>query len=338
MPPATNDNNESPGRFNLARPAKRRFALGAINLALTAVIVYFVGREIYKRFADIRWATVSIDYIYLAAAAAGVLANRLFTVQANRAMITAFDQRLTLRQVAGITWTASLARYLPVKFSASVGMTVLLVRHGVRLAVAMVLSVLTTAISVALGVILALPLLVLHEVMEFSTLRWLLSAAVIVAGVAFLHPAVFIRVLDWILLRLRRRPLAIRPDPRWYLAGAGYVALRYAAACFTTWMVACALTDVPAGDVLPVAGATVLAAVAGVAAFFAPAGIGVQESIYIILLTDVIGAANSAMLVIMLRLMLITTDAAAGLLGWGVLLRPARRKNHAARPGAKIPQ
>jgi glycosyltransferase 2 family protein len=98
--------------------------------------------------------------------------------------------------------------------------------------------------------------------------------------------------------------------PLWILHGIGF------------WLLARALFSVSVDQLPFFVGSFAIAWLAGLAAVFAPGGIGVREAVVAALLTPRIGAAEALTLALASRTMLLTIDV---LLGGAALLVPVRR-------------
>jgi glycosyltransferase 2 family protein len=98
------------------------------------------------------------------------------------------------------------------------------------------------------------------------------------------------------------------------------------------WTTGRALFAIPASDIPRYIGVFALAWLAGLAAFFAPGGIGVREAVIAALLSGRLGQADAIVLAATSRIVLTATDLAAGAASFGV---PALRRRQPGPVGAR---
>jgi uncharacterized membrane protein YbhN (UPF0104 family) len=225
----------------------------------------------------------------------------------------------------GMFFTSQLGKYLPGSVWQYAGRVGLAKRRGVSVQTALT-SVAAEVVfsSIAAG---ALGLLVAPG----SVALVVLAAIAVVCVVAFLLAPRAAPFLKRLLERLRvdrgTFAAALRAAPvgtLLYIPVLGAYGLAF-------WLTGRALFAVPASDIGIYIGTFALAWLAGLAAVFAPGGIGVREAVIAALLSSRLGEAHAIVLAATSRLVLVAVDLAFGLLA--LTLPSLRRRQPAgARP------
>ena len=101
------------------------------------------------------------------------------------------------------------------------------------------------------------------------------------------------------------------------VAAAVVVAAQYAVLGIGLWCVGRALGPLAVAHYPTMVSTSACAAVLGLLAFFAPAGIGVREGIYLALLQPIVGAGPAAILTLLMRILQTVVELALGT--WGIV-------------------
>jgi glycosyltransferase 2 family protein len=308
-------------------PPRRRRWKGlarAARLVALAVLLYFVGRALWDRLAEVDWRSLEVDWTSLAAAMA---------VQAVSLVVWAWSYYLLLRHLArppratttfAVAWVSRLGRYVPGKVASVLGAAWLMRERGVGLGSVLGASLLQQGLWVVLGLLTAMPLTLWEPVRMAFPSAWLGCAIGGAVGILCLHPRIFLAVANRMCRRMHISPLAMTQGVRLYAGPAVAVLVGIILAGVALWLTARAL--VPIGvDRLPLCIALgELAAVAGYLALLAPAGLGVREGILLITLTPIIGPAPAALTTVLARVTQTLVELAFGAAGAILLwLRPA---------------
>ena len=299
---------------------RRLWLRRGIHLLLTAAVVYFVGRAMWKQVARVDWSTFDPDARMLVVAVGSLVVHAGFFGLAPWLLLRSLGQRVGLRQTLGVCWLGQLGRYVPGKVAAVAGSAWMLTRLGVRLPVAVGVFLLNAGIASLLAVAVGSLALLGEDAGKLlpggGRWVWPIVGMCLVA----LHPRVFLAGANLLRRLLRRPPIETRPHGPALLAALAAVLGRCAAMGLAAWLIARALLPVPLGQWWVFLAAANLAQVIGFLAFFAPAGVGVREGVYLVLLTPVIGAEWATLLALLMRLAQVALDVIGAAVG-GILVR-----------------
>jgi hypothetical protein len=276
-------------------------------------IAFFVLRALVTG-----WTTMNARPVVWAPRPAFVVGSALLTwlmyallVAAWRMMLLGWGERLRPIDAARIWTVSSLGKYLPGKVWAIAGMAVMAQRAGVAAWAATASAVMLQALAVGSAAIVigATGVAVLEA--EYPGVRPILLGliAASVVGMGLLMWPTLVRAL----LRLVRVQAPVRTTP-----GAG--AVLFGAASNVTawcgygvalWLLAAGLFDAPGLTLLRAVGAFTASYLAGLLFLPAPAGIGIREAVFVLMLEGAIGREPAAALAHASRLMLTITELGA---------------------------
>ncbi|HEX5631862.1 MAG TPA: lysylphosphatidylglycerol synthase domain-containing protein [Gemmatimonadales bacterium] len=227
-----------------------------------------------------------------------------------RLLVERWGGRLRLGEAAAIWTVSSLGKYVPGKVWAIAGMALLARRAGVPPWIATGAAVLNQVLSIAAGVlVVAFTGASLLEA-RYPWVRgamWALSALVVAGVVALSSPALVRRLLR--AAGVEAGDTMGPPLPALLAAAAANV-LAWLGYGVALWLLARGLTDVP----LPLGAATGAFAasyIMGFLALFAPAGLGVRESVFVLMLDRATGTPAAVALAVASRLLLTLTEVGA---------------------------
>ncbi len=317
----TDDNPPAPddARQWWHRPLLRHL----VRWSLLAVVLYFVGAAVVRRFSAIAWQDIQFSPGQLALAALTLAVMTLSSAAGLRALLGAFCKCPPMRILIAANWLAPLGKYIPGKVASVAGMIWLLRNRGVSGTVVGSVAVIRQALGVTVALVLAGPLLIWQPVRSQLPLAWLWCGLLVAGGIAVLHPRILGPVTGWLLRRVGRPPLARVPRLREYVVPMLWATLTWTLFGTSIWLTARAVGHVPATHLPVFVSAGALAAVVGFLAVFAPAGLGVREAILLIVLGQAIGPDAAALTAVLSRLLMTLVDIA--LAGLGALLLRSQR-------------
>jgi len=283
-----------------------------VRMTLGALLVVLALRQLARAWADAQAAPVQWHVRPLLLLASALLTWVMYAVLilAWRRLVTAWGQAMPLRSATRIWIVSSLGKYLPGKVWAIAGMAVMAGQAGVAPWVATGAAVLNQALSVAAGaVVVGVTGTSLLEV-QYPWIRVALAVllGLSIAGMLFLlWPGAVGRLLALAGVTAGQ-PAAPAPGALLLAAGANLVAwCGYGGAL---WLLARGVLD-QAPTLAQCIGAFAASYVAGLLAVVAPAGLGVRESVFILMLQGSLGAPAAAALAIASRVMLTITEVGA---------------------------
>jgi glycosyltransferase 2 family protein len=252
-------------------------------------------------------------------ALAGLELTWLFELDTWRTILASLGGRLGYRRAAQVWFLSNIIRYIPGNVWQFLGMAEMAAEDGVPRLATFSSIVLHQAISTAAGLVLAaLYFAVAGQGVWFHWLRPFLLAVPL--GLVLLQPRILERVLNGVLVRLRRQPLVVtltwgqvwvlllRYCIVWLGMGLSYSALVRA------------LTPVQPGGLPYLVASWAAAYVIGYLSLLTPSGIGVREGVMVVLLAAIMPEPVAAVIAIVARLWMIAGEV----VGAGVSLASIR--------------
>lgn len=276
------------------------------QLALAALLIWFVGRALAGQWEAIRAADlrVRIHAGWLALSLALALATFGLQIASWRQALQGWRQRLRWRELAETWFLSNLGRYIPGKVWSVAGLVVLSARQGVEGWAATAGAVVMQAIG--LGTALAVVAATLPG--AATGFRVALGAGIALATVLLVAWQPVVDRLRRLVPRLEGlRPL---PGPALLLSTALTVGA-WVAYGLSLWALSRALGHPPVLPVGLAVGGFALAYSAGLLALFAPGGVVVREGVLVALLTPSLGAGPALTLSLASRLTLTVAELAA---------------------------
>jgi uncharacterized membrane protein YbhN (UPF0104 family) len=311
----------------------RRCVLLALKLLIVALVVYFVGRALVWQLTQVPWSQIRLRpaFFGLAIAVGGI--SSFISLIAYRRMVSGFTSPPSLIVLAAIAWVPALGKYVPGKFAAVAGAVWMFRQYNVPAAIGLSVVMIQLGLAILTGFIVALPLCFWQPVYQRQPYAWVWSVAVLVAGVASLHPRVLGPMANFALRRLGRPPLPKLPPLTQYLVPMLLMIIAWAVSGVAAWLTARSIVPISWGLMPIFMSATALASSLGTLALI-PGGIGVREGVFLLVLTPSVGAMASVLaLVLRLKSMILECLQAlvalllvrrfAGLGRDGELTRPA---------------
>jgi len=329
MSPSDSPNHaEATGRSAVGK----RLLVAILKAVLLGVVFYFVGRSLVQQFAKLTWDDLHFAPVPMVLAVAVMIAANAVTFLYYRLLLVRFGHAPPWRSMMAIVWVAQVAKYVPGKIGSVVGIAAMLKPHGVPRRVTVSTVVINDGLSIVLGLLAAVLLSLWQPVRErLPVVVWVGCAALAIAGCVCLHPRVFRAVGGWVLRRFGHETFPISPRVRDYLPSLAAMLGHFCLLGLSYWLAARAMTDVSISLLPLFVVVAITVSIAGFIAFFAPAGIGVQEGLLLVILIPLIGATDATILAVLMRVMRTATEALLALAGLGILrLEPANRH---CRPG-----
>ena len=297
--------------MNRALRIARRFA-GPILIAVVAV---FLGRALYSGWSEARDYEWRFNLFYLTLS---VLLIFLYYVQqwgGWRLIMQSFGDPMR-RSESMVIWYASiLGRYVPGSVAMVAGRIGMCRRHGIPASTTFASLVYENALILISSLLLAAASVPLWPPFPYERYALLLTILAPIC-LLFLHPAVFGRLANAGLRRLKREPLkATLPFARvllllpYYVGGWLILGLSFCA-------LAASIAPVSAGDLALLIGGYAFAWEVGFLALVTPSGLGIKEGVLYIILRLIFPAPISAALVVLSRLWQTLAELACAAAVW----------------------
>lgn len=292
-----------------------------VIIVLIGVIAWVAGRDLVHGFRQIHWGQLHFNLLALAGGLALIALHEFACGITLKLSVRCFGETIALRPAVAAYWSSGLGKYVPGKVATVAGAVAVLSRFGLRPATAVVATFLHTGIHVLVGLIIALPPLLAPA----GTIGWIVRGGAVAAGLVCLHPRVFLALGNFALARLKREPIRTRPSGRFLLVTLLATALRFAVLGTGIWLTARSVVPTVTVAQWPLMTATAVGAtVIGFLVFFAPAGIGVREDIYMRVLRGSMGAAASSVIAVLTRFAQTVVELGLGVVGLAMLRRTRR--------------
>lgn len=294
----------------------------AVKLALLAVVLLFVMRALADRFAKLDWAEHRPNPWWLMGAAGLLLAGDVLFGVGYRSLLGAFSAPPPWPAVFAVAWVSKLGKYLPGKVASVVGAAWLLKKHNVPTSVGMASNLIIIALFVIIGLLVSTPLLLQSHDLPggFSRLGF---AALLAGGLVCLHPRVFVGGANFALRILGRDPIRVHPRLRDYLVPALMLLVQWVLFGMAFWFAAQSVHHIGVERLPHFVSGAALAATLGFVAVFAPAGVGVREGIFMLVVEPVADASAVAIAVVTIRLFQTLVELALAGIGLLILRRSA---------------
>ena len=272
----------------------------AAKWVLFALVAFFVGRVIVRRLCAISWAELAFAPHFVVCAVALLFGSLSMQAVAWRSLLQSASCPLNWRKAFSL-WLPQMGKYVPGKAATVVGAFWLLGRYGVPRRMAAGIVFIRTGIVITVGLLIAAPLTLWEPVRSVLPQAWLWCLLLVAAGAVLLHPKVFVRVANFFLRKLGRKTVQSVPGLHHYAAPVLAAGAQWALAGASLWFLARSLGHMPPTYLPLLMSASAMAMTFGFLAFFAPAGLGVREGIYLVILTPLMGQGAAAVAVLAAR-------------------------------------
>ena len=296
-------------------PRRSTFAASLIRWLLFIVVLAFVGYALSKQIAQVNWRAVHFRPLPIALAALCLLLVPPVQLLSYRTLLGAYAHAPPLRVMAAVAWVPPLGKYVPGKVASLAGAIYLLRRFNIPAAIALGVVLVMDGLAVVSGLMTGSPLLLWEPVKRVVPNAWIACAIAVTLGIVCLHPAVFGRLLNFALRKLKRPALAQMPDLRHYIIPVLCAFAQWVLAGAALWFIANSVASVP------VVRLPLFVAVAGLGytisylMLFAPGGLGPREAIFHAVLSQVVAPGFSAVSVVLMRLVQTLTELLAASVG-----------------------
>jgi glycosyltransferase 2 family protein len=330
-----------PAQAQAAAPPRRRgraILFLILKLLATATVLVFVVKALGEGFASIPWSEVTFLPKYVILAVAAMMMSKLLSCTTYSVMLGEYGRKAGWRIMMAAAWLPPMGKYIPGKVASVAWAIMLLGARRIPAGVVAQTVFLQGALGVVVGLVVAVPLVILQPEL-FEKLAswlpgrfgahsaWMWCVLLIVTGVIVLHPRVLFPIMDWAMRRLKRAPIESSVSIKMYLLAATtmvaqWICLGAASWCLARSIQADAVKLVSAADLPLFISATALANCVGFLVLFAPAGLGPREAILLPALSSVLANWAASIVVVSTRLMQVALEVVLAGIGY-LLLRSA---------------
>ncbi|CCH78265.1 conserved membrane hypothetical protein [Nostocoides japonicum T1-X7] len=303
----------------MALPPRLRTLVTVLRYGALVLVLLLVVVALARNWQSVSRELGSIPRWSVAGAFALTIVSGIFAMLSWRVLLADLGTRLHLADAAGIFFVGQLGKYVPGSVWSVVMQAEMAARLKVprrRTAVAGLLLLGMSGLTAALVGIPGLPILLArngHEVW------WPLVGACIVVGLVALSPPVLNRLIAVGLRVLRREPLEHALTTPAITLATVFSVLSWTFLGAGCWVLAqpMASDEHSAGRVFVVAVfGYVMAAVIGMISFFLPAGVGVRDGVFLVMLSGLMSPAAATAVVVVFRFVTVLADIVFALFGW----------------------
>jgi hypothetical protein len=298
-----------------------KLLINFLKLAFTLVVLYFLGKEVHKHWAEIRDYQWDVRYGYLLLSIICAEAALLIFALAWRRIIGSFGFSVTAAEAFKISYLSNLGRYIPGKIWQLFGILYLASKKNIpaeSAGASFVIFQLFTIPAAFLVFVLAAqidPVILVDKVALLGEVSGYLIAGLMVLLCALLvfYPEPFLKAANVLLRRLSRPEIAFRLDKTVALRIFLCYCLGWIVYGLAFWLLLLAVAHGASPGLTASIGIYAVAYQIGYLFLIAPGGFGPRELVMAALLAPFAGPIASAV-VIVARLWSIIIEAIAALI------------------------
>jgi len=280
---------------------KAAFAVLAVGGLLAATV---------SQWSRVTETVTQVNAAEVAVATVAMVAGAYLSMLSWRAILADLGAPLSQRDAGALFFVGQLGKYLPGSLWPVVAQMELGKKHRIARKTSAAALLLAMLMGVTSGGIVAAGTLPFAATGDLARYRW--AFLVPAVGLVLLHPRVFAAVSTAALKVIRRAPLERGLSARGLAAAMAWALLQWA-----LWgLAASMLADGASYGVC--LGAYALSWVAGFVVVVVPAGAGVREGAFVLLVGAVTGNGAAFGVALLLRLLSTVADALWGLVGFGL--------------------
>jgi len=248
---------------------------------LIAVIFYFLARNLYLNWNKIVEYDWNINYYFLASSLVLSIVGAFLIALGWNLILRVLGGRLGYKRALRIFFITDLAKYVPGKVWTMVGKVYLCAKEGIPIAKTSASVVIQPLIQVIAGIMMFLISLPFWTKTSGFMSKLYLFLPLIPIGLILLHPAIMTKILNFVLTRLKQKPIELNIKYRdillilllwcglWILTGVA------------SYFLIISIYSFPISQLPVVIG---IFSIAGISQFLTPSGIGVLEGVLTVLL------------------------------------------------------
>ncbi|HEX8228463.1 MAG TPA: lysylphosphatidylglycerol synthase domain-containing protein [Chloroflexia bacterium] len=256
------------------------------QVLLVLVVVVFFARAVYDLLPQVLNYNWVLEPVYIGIAALLLLLRGPVPVYAWAKVLEKLGHVLPWRVSTQAVYYSGLAGFVPGSVWHAVSRVMLVERQGVpRLVSAISVGVESVLVLLGAAIVSSLTLFAWRDAPT-----WLGVALIVGLLLLVMQPGLLFRLLNWVLARLKRRPIEVRLTARdMLLLLVPYLLNWLIFAGISFALVAALYPDLPLSSAPVVGGIFTASWVAGYLAVFVPQGLVVREFFIVSLLTALVG-------------------------------------------------
>lgn len=268
---------------------KKKIVGKIISFAVVALIFYFLGKNLFLDWEQIKEHQFSLNYFYLVFSFICLGASFLSSGLVWKKIVNFLqpDNDLGYLEAIRIVAYSQLGKYLPGKVFSVIGMIYLSRNKNISKKNLYLSIIFVIIFPIIASLVLSLFLIGFFFVYSIDFfIFYLIGILVILGGLIVIHPRVFQYLVRLFFNKIKKEPIDLDFDLSWF--SKLKIILYYAFADFLFGLGFFCLTNsvtyLSWQNLLSIIGAYVLAMVLGLVVFFAPSGLGVREGVLVLFL------------------------------------------------------
>jgi uncharacterized membrane protein YbhN (UPF0104 family) len=293
-----------------------------LQVVVVGAILYFLGRQLFDNWQQVREYNWQINIYYLAAALSSVIVTFFVFSSVWRNIVLSLNKRVGYAKSFKIAYLANLGRYIPGKIWQMFGMIYLAKKEGITEEEAVTSFGFSQLFAIPSGLLSGLIFLGLYPsvLASYSDIPFASTGVIIVAIVIFFlslmvvyFPGMVESRLNSIIRLFKRKPIQLRMNKSLAASIYGGYFLAWSMYGFSFWLFLKGIT-VQETPLLPMAGIFIIAYQVGYLFILAPGGVGPREAMMTMLLTPFFGPGVPAAIAVAARLWLIVAEGVSALI------------------------
>jgi len=262
-------------------PATKKIIKRILQVLLIGVIFYFLARNLYINWNKIVKYDWNINYYFLTYSFVLFVVGSILIALGWNLILRMLGGRLGCKRALKIFFITDLAKYVPGKVWTIVGKVYLCAKEGIPIAKTSASVVIQPLIQIIAGILIFLLSLPFWTKTNDFMNQLYFFLPLIPIGLIVLHPAIMTKLLNFVLTRLKQKPIELNIKYKdillilllwcglWILTG------------IASYFLIISIYSFPVSQLPVVIG---IFSIAGISQFLTPSGIGVLEGVLTVLL------------------------------------------------------
>lgn len=291
----------------------RKHLKSILKSTLLILLLYFIGRVFIQQIRLIKWESLDINSIFLCTAFLSDITARICSGILYGSLLRRFNAYVPYRISMSVSWLSLLGKYIPGKIAILGSAIYLLSKYHVKPEIAGIVPILANGMVAVVCFFFSLPLFFSSQKNLFEPFLQAWFYLLPLIGIALIFSKSWLRLINW-AFRFINKPSIIYPKLSLKLMLYPFLIVLFQCLFtgITTWWLMRALTFISVTAIPIVISISILAGTLGFLTFFAPAGLGIREGIYLYFLTSLIGSELAVLTAICLRLIHTINDILLG--------------------------
>jgi hypothetical protein len=257
-----------------------------LRVVVIAAVFAWMLKPVYRQWPDVRERVLAVNWVHFVSAALMFAAFLfVFRVLVWRRIMIGFGHTLPIPAAARIWSFSELARYLPGVIWQVVGRVYLARPYGISGSVASASQILELTIFMFSNILVAVTCLAAAGLRRIPPdhRHWLLIAVLFIPFLlTLLHPRVFYTLLNRLMARFKKPPIAQALKKRQITGLVLWTILGLLWQSLAIWLLTSSVLQLPIGKWYVLAGSYCLAWTVGFSVgFLSPGGMGIRELVFI---------------------------------------------------------